>query len=108
MNRRVVAHASVAVHAGGTAGTSRDAQARVGCVDDKSEIGHGIDQRLRAAPVEASNEKRAPRREPQAMRIQSARAFDQRLEASRLHFAKGRGCANDEVRTVTVSADHVA
>ena len=38
------------------------------------------------------------------MRVQSARALDQRLEASRLDFAKGRCCANDEPYAVRVSA----
>ena len=41
-------------------------------------------------------------------RTSAARAFDQRLEASRLDFAKGALPRQRRIGAVSVSADHVA
>ena len=84
------------MHAGRSARTSGDAQTRVVRIDDKSELGHRIDQRLCAAPVEADDQERPPGREPEAARAKRPRALDQRLESNRLDFAEGRRRADDD------------
>ena len=67
-----------------------------------------MNQRLRAAPVEADDQERPPRRKPEAARAKRPRAFDQRFEANRLDFAERRRRADDERCAEFAHAEDVA
>jgi hypothetical protein len=90
------------------AGTSGDPQARVVRVDDKSEVGDRIDHRLGLARVYARDQERPPWRQPKTICAKRPSTLDQRPESTRLEFAKGRRCANNDLCAVCVRAEDVA
>ena len=106
--RRVVAHGRAPMHAGGRAGASRDAQARLVRARHESELGASLDHRRGAARVEAGDEEGPPGREPHPARAESPRALDQRRELARLDFAERRRGADDDRRAEGMRPEHVA
>ena len=73
-----LAHASCPCIQAGAPGASGDAQPRIVGKAINPSSASPNERRLRAAPIEARDQKRSPGREPEPVRAKRARAFDQR------------------------------
>ena len=96
------------MRAGGSAGTSGDAQARLVRVGDKSELGDRTDHRRRAARVKANDHESPPGGEPQTVRCKRPRTIDQCFEPAGVDFAEGRRRADHDRRSEDVRTKDVA
>ena len=95
------------MHAG-RAGTGGDPQARLIRIDDKSEVGDRIDQRLGRVRVEAPDQERPPWRQSNTFCAKRPGVFEQRLETIRFDFTKGSRRADDNRRAIRVRAERFA
>ena len=66
-----------------------------------------MNQRLRAARLEADDQEGPPGRKPEAARAKRPCALDKRLEAKRLDFAERRGRADDDLPAEFAHAEDV-